>query len=600
MFLAPQVRLSSRRDTIDIRDGDDEKVEEEGYSNQSRLPQNFSSNVFVAEPTQHVSRARRSKRVVVGTVPEGVTVVPELKVAESPPEEEISSVYERFESALPTIPTSRPTPRPTKTSNEVKVSFAIRTARNEKLSVPAVRPTPDGEHAHDRSELLNILATTDSLSHAWDAYQNLMALPRDGDRLPIPWEHLHRLTRLFASTKPRTRTLFLRLLTVISTIHKTGGRVSLWQWNALIDFAGKGWRKTRQEDFRNAMGVFNDLVSTRPPGATFSRSELGASGPEEQHPSDSDERPSPDIVTYTTLLNIAARTLHPLTFEHASMMLHVAGIPPNRITLLTRLRYYSRRGELPGMRAIISQLREHNFDLGLDGINACIWAYGRNERLEVASAIYAVLKNRLSNLNGDQEDENILAFKQFLESQEGIQVPDGILPDRVTFTGLLQSFAYHGDLVQCLQVFMDMISVLDKPSDANAGGERNGKTQTMYMMPAYRAIFLGFVRHGKSAQEIESERLLSYRLKALHNRQQIEPTAWTLNALEALFTDFLALSSDAEPSERMIYWILVAYGRCTGDDVQRLREVFLQLEERFGGGWGGRLARMRKRLFSVR
>lgn len=455
----------------------------------------------------------------------------------------------------------------------------------------------DGEDPHARAELLNILDTTQSVSRAWDAYQNLMALPRDGSRPPIPWSHLHRLTRLLASTKPRTRTHFICLLTVISTIHKTGGRVSLWQWNALVDFAGKGWRKTRQEDFMNAVGVFNDLVTHRPPGATFSRSRLDAPSSEDTS-SPPTERPTPDVITYTTLLNIAGRTLHAPTFQHASVMFDDSGVKPNRITLLSKLRYFTRRGELSGVRATISQLRQNNFDLGLDGINACLWAFGRNERLDVASAIYEVLKSRLWNPQGEQ-DENVVAFKTFLDTHEGIKVPDGILPDRITFTALLQCFAYHGDLMQSLQVFMDMITFMEESSGANSEGERGGLLQVTFMLPAYRAIFLGFVRHAKARQQIEVDERLSNRLQTKHLRTNVDQSVWSLDALEALFRDFLGLPEDARPSERLIYWILVAFARCTGDDLKKLREVYTRLEERFGGewGWGGRLARMKRRLF---
>jgi hypothetical protein len=64
-----------------------------------------------------------------------------------------------------------------------------------------------------------------------------------------------------------------------------------------------------------------------------------------------------------------------------------------------------------------------------------------------------------------------------------------------------------------------------------------------------------------------------------------------------VFKAFLNLPADTKPSERLIYWILVSFGKASGDDPGKLRKVFLQLEQRFGGGWGGRLERLRNNVF---
>ncbi|KAK7695452.1 hypothetical protein QCA50_000088 [Cerrena zonata] len=108
------------------------------------------------------------------------------------------------------------------------------------------RHPDDVPPAATRGELLYVIATTVSVDAALQAYSQLSTLPADRKGYTIPAAHLHRLARLIAHSRRRTRNLFIHLLSVLGTLHKTGGRVQLWEWNALIDFAGKGWRKSRQ------------------------------------------------------------------------------------------------------------------------------------------------------------------------------------------------------------------------------------------------------------------------------------------------------------------------------------------------------------------
>jgi hypothetical protein len=99
---------------------------------------------------------------------------------------------------------------------------------------------------------------------------------------------------------------------------------------------------------------------------------------------------------------------------------------------------------------------------------------------------------------------------------------------------------------------------------------------------AFRTIFLGFTRHGKPPSS---------------KRSTLQPeSAWTLENLYALFKAFLQLPSDVRVSERVIYWILIAFGKTSGYDARKLRNVWAKLEARFGGGWGGRLERFRQKI----
>ncbi|KAI6047044.1 hypothetical protein EDC04DRAFT_579690 [Pisolithus marmoratus] len=109
--------------------------------------------------------------------------------------------------------------------------------------------------------LLHVLLAAPTISGAWKAYEGLITkYPYDPLQKPvIPYGHLHRLAGRLASVKPRTRTLYLQLSSVLATLRRTGGRVYIWEWNTLIDCAGKQWRKTSIADYRAALDILNDM-----------------------------------------------------------------------------------------------------------------------------------------------------------------------------------------------------------------------------------------------------------------------------------------------------------------------------------------------------
>jgi hypothetical protein len=81
--------------------------------------------------------------------------------------------------------------------------------------------------------------------------------------------------------------------------------------------------------------------------------------------------------------------------------------------------------------------------------------------------------------------------------------------------------------------------------------------------------------------------------------QSINPsrTAWSLENLSSLFDAFLALPGNIKPSQSTVSWIIVAFDKTSGRDKDMLRKVWIQLENKFGGPWKGRLWRLRARLF---
>lgn len=455
-------------------------------------------------------------------------------------------------------------------------------------------PGDDLQDKHTQGQLLRTIAHTASVAEAWDAYRTLCSLSRGqglaGGEQHIPFSHLHRLARILASTRPRTRTLFLRLLSVLSNIRKSGGEIKLWEWNALIDCAGKGWRKTRPEDFTNALDVFSDMVSQNAPGTAFPRSE-DRSVVYDHH---SGNAVNPDIVTYTTLLNIAARTLSPASLQHATSLLKSSGLPPNRITHLSLLRYFTRTKQLSGVRETLSHMKEQGLEVGLDGVNAVIWAFGFNNQMDVASTIYRVLRhNVLPELEKSEHD--IDAAIRYLVDAHGLIISREMIPNEVTYMIMIQTFAYHGDLVRALHVFMDLLSSLNFEPSAPRVRDEHGDLQPTHYAPtitAFRALFLGFARHGQPP--ISKRPKLTERLVSL--RKPVGDSPWTLENLHALFNSFLRLPADTRVPERVIYWILVAFGKTSGHDAGKLRRALSLLEKRFGGGWGGRLERIRAKI----
>lgn len=453
--------------------------------------------------------------------------------------------------------------------------------------IDSLEKTPP-DRLKTRQELLDSLLKATSVTDGWEAYHTLTIMfPHHIHHLSgvpkIPQRHLHHLAHLLASTKPRTRTLFLRLSAVLTMLHRSGYRIYLWEWNALLDCAGKRWRKCSLEDYKAAVEVFSKMTTPRP----------------SENPSDDEnlaaefdlEHVQPDIITYTTLLYIAGRSLDPSAIRHASNLLRASGLSPNRITHLSLLHYYTRTKQLSGVRSTLQKMREQGFEPGLDGVNACMWAYGRNGHMDVASTIYRVLRHNLQP-ELDVGEYDIDAAVKYLQDVEGIAIRGDIIPNEITYTSLIQAFAYHGQIMKALHIFVDMLSTPNREPKAPISQQIGEPFLYQPTLAAFRGIFLGFARHAQKPLPLRTlPGSLSERLRP------IQKSDWNLENLHQVFKAFMNLPANVMPSERLIYWILVSFGKASGNDAGKLRKVFLQLEQRFGGGWGGRLDRLRKSIF---
>ncbi|KAF9268222.1 hypothetical protein L218DRAFT_893092 [Marasmius fiardii PR-910] len=420
---------------------------------------------------------------------------------------------------------------------------------------------------------LHVIANTQSVEEAWNAYTTVLNSPppQNHDGNPkIPFQHLHRLCRLLARRRPKTRIQFLRLLSIMYTLRKTGGKIHPHEWNALMANAGNGWRRARPEEFKLAFNVFHEMSAGLPPGSTFSSSDYP--------PLDTSQPVQPDIYSYNTLINVAAKTLYRHTVARASTLIRSSEFSPDRITHLSLLTFFSKTRNLPAVRSTLRKMQQQGLDLGLDGVTSCLWAYNLAGRIDIVKLIYRVLKQ--NSISDPRLRENSIADALRTLGAEGIIITEQMRPNEVTFTEVIQALAYQGDLHAAINVFLDMLSSDNIEVGAPLVRGENGVLCYAKYSPTYavfRALFLGFSRHGTSDSSSQT---------------------WTLDNLHEIYRDFMAFSESIHPSPLLLYWILLSFDKTSGHDVDVIRRVWLEMEGRFTDGWGGRLARLRTIIFS--
>ena len=504
-----------------------------------------------------------------------------------------------------------------------------------------------------RPRLLAILAHTQDVACAWEAYRSLLILPRSPEKPApkVPFPHRHRLLRLLAAAPPRplrTRGRFAQVFSIIRALHDVGGIVQKWEWNLLLDCAGKeGWRRPREEHFRAALAI---LAEMRARGGGDDAG--GAGGTWTATTTNNGRRDggdgagagagaatslTPDIFSYTILLAHAVRSRAPIAVRHVARLLVRAGLTPGVHAHTTLLCFFARRGDLAGVRDALFRLRRHmqdeDNDDGSNGtdsgltqasFNAVLWAFAYNGRLDIARAMYCVVCARADiaaegrDGEGPEGREELEELERVLAEREMIVIARDVVPDAATYHALIQAYAYQGDLRACLEILIDMLSPASSlyDDDDKQQAKEKGKGQQRQFtasLAAFRAIFLGFARHGVVSSNTNGD-------FTVHENEENE-FQWTLPTLEALFARFLDLPRDAPLREPTLFWLVNAFTRTGGQDSSLLlRDVFERVEARFGssalkltrgegdgyddggGGGGGsrrgRLARIRERVFS--
>ncbi|PFH52575.1 hypothetical protein AMATHDRAFT_139626 [Amanita thiersii Skay4041] len=452
---------------------------------------------------------------------------------------------------------------------------------------------PKGEIGSIRRRCLEVLERSFIPEEAWDAYVTLCNLvPEDRglfDGRFIPFAHRHRLCRLLSSNKPKTHPHFLRILSVLAAIRGARGKIHLHEWNILIDHAGQGWRRPGFDDWETAFSFYNDMTTGRPPGSTLMEPNIEG---------DINHVVKPDTYTYTILLNIAVSTMRLSAMRQAADIIHAAKLSPNKVTHLTMVKHSTLMKQLHGVRSTLLRMQDAGLKLGLDGINACMWAYGRNGQLDIVAMIYRLLRHNTIPEDNVEEQDGISTVTRFLEDEEYITIAPDIKPDQATYVLMIQVMAYHGNLSATMHVFMEMLTYLHmSPNDGIEESKDDSTIIVDYelMNATFRAIFLGFARHG--IPRVKSRKQLSSQQKLANPPNQPN---WTLANLKTVFDTFTSVSPDLVPSRSTLHWILSAFEKASGSDESLLRTVWKKLDDKYGMCWvapTNRLDRWRTRLF---
>ena len=539
------------------------------------------------------------------------------------------------------LPLKRPPLIPTSTAADLEALADDLEAHATTTSEPDALPRIYRKQSL-RPRLLAILANTQDAASAWAAYRALLAFPRSADkaRPKVPLPHRHRLLRLLAATpRPRPRGRYAQVLAVLRALQDMGGTIQQWEWNLLLDCAGKeGWRRPREEHFRAALALLAEMraVATEAYHALPGVPEVAPGGEERKRKTigigaggaggdvggrTTTTTATPDIFSYTTLLAHAVRTRAPAAVRHAAQLLARAGLAPGPYAHTALLCFFAQRRDLAGVRDTLFRMRrqeEGGAGLAQVAFNVVLWAFAYNGRLDVARAMYRVVRARVVPLAEcrrpeEEEEEDVAVLESTLAEREMIVVAPEVIPDTATYHILIQAYAYHGDLRASVETLTDMLSA-STPHLLHGNQnhhhhhrhrqQEEQETSSHVTAPrrssltAFRAIFLGFARHGVLSPHAFTSAPSSESLVGISSSSS--SSEWTLATLEALFARFLELPHDTPLRETVLFWLVSAFARTSGNDAAVLRDVFKRVEDRFGcgHGWSGRLARIREKVFS--
>jgi hypothetical protein len=230
----------------------------------------------------------------------------------------------------------------------------------------------------------------------------------------------------------------------------------------------------------------------------------------------------------------------------------------------------------------------------LEGLNACIDAYSRFQKLDVVLIIYRLLRHNVIPEEYRGENDVIEAAAKL--GEEFIFVEEDMLPDQITYVSVIQTMSYYGHFRAAMQVFIDMLSMTQQESQSPFEQEPSLDTEFPLDMGAspdselfidaepspatfnsyasdfeptiavYRAIFLGFARHAVPLAQANS----------------FKKDDWTLNNLRKIFSRFLLLPIDTRITQAQLWTILDAFGKTSDWDYDELRQVWVSIDERFG------------------
>jgi hypothetical protein len=397
---------------------------------------------------------------------------------------------------------------------------------------------------------LKTMSVTNSVDEGWNAYLYLVDAIHQNPVVQeqlfphVKFAHLHRLCRLLAGNVPKTHRQYLRLLSVMTYINYYGGPLQQFEFTALIDNAGQGWRKVHREDFAHARDVYNDLMQGRLPSVSANLS-----------PEYSTLRGvtfGPDAYSLSSLASQAARSLDMSAMRGVFKAFDKHGVTPNRITYLSQLKYFIEKRDLSGLRMSLRLMRSLNLEIGIDGLNHCMDGYSRLGRLGVSIMIYRLLRHNLKPGAWEYGDESEIDSIVALLGEEYIFVEAGVVPDQITYQTAIQVMAYHGHFFLAVEALLDMLT---SANESNSAVSEPGLTE-------YRSLFLGFSRHAVPP--------------STHG-----DSGWTLPNLREIFMKFLELPSDTQINHFTLYSIMTAFDKCTDRDDAELRIIWRRIHATF-------------------
>ncbi|KAG8909563.1 hypothetical protein FRC01_006858, partial [Tulasnella sp. 417] len=353
------------------------------------------------------------------------------------------------------------------------------------------------------------------ITSAWHIYEAQKDRTRkDGRRggRSVPTGLIHSLFALLAGARPQTRLHYIRMKELAEVLRRRGhGSLREWEWNALVNAAGRGFRKTTAEDYRAATGVLEEweaemrlLKETGHQSAAAG----GAGG------SDLGEL-APSTKTYNILISIAARTGSRTLYQDALRRLERFTGPPDAVTYLARITHYRKNGQLDQIPPLLEKMTTNGWPLQTDGANAVIWAYASNGQLEIARQIYDTMIAALPIPSSAQhpppsgsQDRLVFPSNPILSNPSISKSFLDIHPDHRTYIMMLQAYAQAGQLAPALDILQDYLTAISAADDSRTSLPKTVRVRAgdKQLTAAFRGLFLGFVKHGNATTQPLSKR----------------------------------------------------------------------------------------------
>ncbi|KAG8990068.1 hypothetical protein FRB94_004023 [Tulasnella sp. JGI-2019a] len=373
---------------------------------------------------------------------------------------------------------------------------------------------------------------------AWAAYQELRA--RDSDA--IQDDHLHTLFALLTTNSPViTRTIYDRLHDIIHILcHRGPGRVREWEWNALMSAAAKGFRTTTKADYQSAVTVLEEWVKEVERDRQSKSSQLKAGQPgagvgaQRGKHSQTSVVPTtepkvaklvPTITTFNILISIACHTHDFKLVQDAYLRwrLHRPHLHADRYTYLPLITWRIRKHKLHKVPALVEQMVKKRFGIGIDGVNAIIWAYARLRDAttgsragpDVAMEIYDFLlendrrrtlvahdprSSSLSKLRRARTSDFL--YNPILGIPKLVETLRRVVPDYRTHIMIIQHYSYRGDLSTALRALQNLLDLLNREQDLKSPSDRSmgpfifQEPIEGQLMSAFRGLFKAFAKYG--------------------------------------------------------------------------------------------------------